>query len=618
MENIEQLYKSFDEIYSYGNIDLTNENANTDGASPVGQIGLVASVSNKQYAMRMLDEDVREAFKDGYIHIHDFDWYATGSTTCCQIPLDKLLKNGFTVGECYIRQPQTISTAMTLAGIILQSNQNMHHGGQAYANFDFDLAPYVHKSYEKHYNNIMEVVRLTAYGEISYDEVEALAWERTVKETYQACEAFVHNMNSLLCRNGSQVPFTSLNFGLDTSKEGRLITEQILLATEAGLGNGETPIFPILIFKMKKGINYNPEDPNYDLYKLALKTTSKRLFPNFVNCDVAFNKNTTGDLRNEISTMGCRTRVFNDVNGINTPVGRGNLSFTTLNLPMIAHISEDVDDFFFNLDHYIDLALKQLRKRYEYQRTIKAGNFKFLYGNNVWKGSEDLKPQDQIGDVLNTGTLALGFIGLAEALVDLIGEHHGESEEAWQLGYNIVKHMKERTDEATAKEHLNYGVIATPAEGYAGKSLRQFKAKFGVIEGVSDREYFTNSNHIPVYYNIKAIDKIKKEAPFHELTLGGHICYIELDGDVAKNLEAMDKIVKTMMEEGVGYGAINHPVDRCRECNHKGVIDEDTCPVCGSDNISRVRRITGYLVGSMERWNSGKRAEESERVKHGR
>ena len=417
----------------------------------------------------------------------------------------------------------------------------------------------------------------------------------------------------------SQTPFVSINLGTDTSKEGRLLTKQFLLATQKGLGNGETPIFPIIVFRVKEGINYNPEDVNYDLFKLAIETTSKRLFPNFAFIDAPFNHaEYDGTPDTEIAYMGCRTRVMSNIHGKSTPKGRGNISFSTVNLPMIAFESKDVNEFFDKLSHYVDLTIKQLYERYLYQSQKTVANFKFLYTQGLWSDGEQLDMNEKIGEVLKQGTLSVGFVGLAETLVKLIGKHHGESDESWDLGYKIIKLIRDKTDQATLDYKMNYSTLATPAESFAGKALRKVKSKYGVIKGVTDRDYFTNSFHIPVYYRIKAIDKIKKEAPFHSLTNAGHITYIELDGDASKNVEALETLIRTMKESGIGYGSINHPVDRCLKCGHKGIIDNE-CSECGNnqeEEIERIRRITGYLVGTLSKWNSAKRSEESQRVKH--
>ncbi len=606
--NIERLKKDFDEIVGSSNQDLIQENANTDGKSPMGIMGLFASSSAKEYAYDMLDEDVLKAFEEGYIHIHDFDFYSTGTTTCCQIPLGKMLETGFTVGECYMRSPSSIGAATALASILLQSNQNQQHGGQAYPNFDYDLAPYVEKSHKK------IIAKLEKYG-VDKDKIEEIALEELDKEVYQACEAFVHNANSMLTRNGMQVPFISINFGLDTSMYGKLVSKNILKAQMAGLGDNATPIFPIMVFKVKEGINFAEGDPNYDLYKLSLECLSKRLFPNFQFVDTPFN-NEGFDINNpdtHIATMGCRTRVFQDINGPATAVGRGNLSFTTINLPMLAQESKDIEDFYKVLDSYLDLAVKQLLDRYEYQKSRDVSSFKLLY-SGVWK---DETGEKNVGERLRTGSLSVGYIGLAETLKILTGKHHGESDESQKLGLEIIGHMRDRMDKEAEDTKLNFSLLATPAESYSGKSIKKFEAKFGKIDGITDYDFFTNSNHVPVYYNISAEDKIKKEAPYHALTNAGHITYIEVDGDTQNNLEALDDIVKKMFEQNIGYGSINVPLDRCRDCNTQQII-ETTCPNCGSDNISRIRRITGYLVGDMSKWNKAKFDEEKNRVKHGK
>ncbi len=620
---MKDLEKTIDKVINNTDRDISQENANTDGTSPMGIMGLVASEASREYNKKFLTQIELDAYEEGFIHIHDFDFYGTGTTTCCQIPLGDVLKRGFTVGECNIRPPQTIGSAMALASILLQANQNQQHGGQAYPNFDFDLAPYVQKSYDK----ILE--KLNKYG-IKDDKVQKIAEEEIEKEVYQACEAFIHNANSMLTRNGMQVPFVSVNFGLDTSYYGRLITKNMLKAQMAGLGDGATPIFPILIFKIKEGVNFNKGDKNYDLYELSLECLSKRLFPNFQFIDTPFNE-IGFDLENpntHIATMGCRTRIFEDVNGPRTPVGRGNLSFTSLNLPMIAQKSkiealrmlEDGDDlndltlecFNANLTYYGSISCLQLLKRYEYQKSRDASSFKLLYGDKTWSLDTG---QKHVGERLDSGSLALGYIGLAEALVILTGKHHGESEDSQKLGLNIIQSLNDITNLYRDCYKLNFSVIATPAEGLAGKSLRKFKEKYGHLDKVTDYDFFTNSNHVPVYYNISAADKIAIEGPYHALTLGGHISYIEVDGDTQNNLEALDDIVKLMFKHNVGYGSINTPVDRCRDCGFHQYI-EDTCPMCGSANISRIRRITGYLVGDMDKWNSGKLAEEKNRVKH--
>lgn len=612
--NVSRLEQDIREIVGAENQDLIQENANTDGKSPMGIMSLIASSTAKEYAMDMLQPEVRAAFADGYIHIHDFDFYATGTTTCCQIPLGKVLQDGFNVGNCFMREPQSISSAMSLASILIQSNQNQQHGGQSYPHFDYDLAKYAEKSYNRHLKSLIELGL-----EVSDEKLAEIAMKKAEEETYQGAESFVHNANSMLTRNGMQVPFVSVNFGLDTSVFGRMISRNILKAQMAGLGDGSTPLFPILVFKVKEGINLNPEDPNYDLYELSLECLSTRLFPNFQFVDTPFNS--VGfdpkDPSTHIATMGCRTRVFEDINGKNTTDGRGNLSFTTINLPMVAMDSANVEEFFTNLDNYLELCSTQLLDRLEYQKTRVASSFKMLYGEGLWAGSENLDIQAQIGDILDTGSLSVGFIGLAETLKLLTGKHHGESDEAQQLGLKIVSYMRSRMDQKSQEYNLNFSVLATPAESYSGKSIAKFRAKFGDIEGITDYDFFTNSNHVPVYYNISAKRKIEIEAPYHALTNAGHIMYVELDGEAKSNIEALDQVVRKMQAENVGYGSINHPLDRCRDCGLQAIINE-VCPNCMSTDISRIRRITGYLVGDMEKWNSAKRDEEKNRVKHGK
>lgn len=618
--NLREVYdsiplNSLDEIIYYGNHDLIQENANVDGNSPMGIMSKVSSEVAKYYTkQRILSEYVREAIDENYIYPHDLDFFITGTTTCCQIPLGKVLKGGFNTGHGYIREPNDIHSAMALAAIIFQSNQNMQHGGQSYPMFDYDLAYYVEKTFQKNKNRIVNYS--THYTE---KEIDELTWKETERDVYQACEAFIHNCNSMHSRGGGQVPFVSINYGTDTSRAGRMLIKNLLLATKAGLGNEETPIFPIQIFKMKKGVNFEQGEPNFDLYQLALETTAKRLFPNFSFIDSSFNAPFyDGTPQSEVAYMGCRTRVMDNRHGEKNGVQRGNLSFTSINLVKIALVAKEKENYFKILDYYIALTIKQLLERYEFQCKKKAKNFSFLYGQHIWKGSENLKLDDEVGELLKQGTLSVGFIGLAEALVVLTGKHHGESEESYQFGYEIIQYLREKVDQANDKYNLNFSLIATPAESLSGKFTREDQKVFGKIPGVTDRAYYTNSFHIPVYYNIKAIDKIRIEGSFHKLCNGGHITYIECDGDVSKNIKALDHLVKAMATYDIGYGAINHPVDRCNECGYSGVIDNE-CPTCHNTDekgIARIRRITGYLVGEMNRWNSAKQAEESERVKH--
>lgn len=606
--------------------DLRQENANVDGESPMGQMGKIGYESSKIFAKkRMMSDEVKKAFENNYIHIHDLDFMPTGTTTCCQIPLGELLEDGFNTGHGHMRSPQSISSASSLSAIILQANQNQQHGGQAFSAFDHDLVPYVKRSYEKHLEYLRSIAQELGVDPNHEERVEELAWEKTVNETEQAMEGFIHNMNSMNSRSAGQVPFTSINYGTDTSREGRLITRSVLKATERGLGKGETPIFPIQIFRVKEGINYNEEDPNYDLLKYAVEVTSKRLFPNFAFIDAPYNleKYEEGDPETEVAYMGCRTRVLANVNGREIVKGRGNLSFTTINLVKLALESNgDIDLFFEKLDKYIDIAKEQLLDRYKFQCGKQAKNFKFLMGQRVWMDSEKLSMEDTLEDVLKHGTLSVGFIGLAEALKSLTGKHHGESKESRELGEKIIGHMRDKMDEYVREYKLNFSLLATPSEGTAGKYVKSDREEFGEIEGVTDREYYTNSFHVPVHHEISAANKIAIEAPYHELTNAGHITYVELDGNARQNPEALMQIVRIMKELGIGYGSMNHPVDRCPMCGFGGIIGNE-CPECHvkeQDGIKfeRIRRITGYLVGTMDRWNSAKAAEEKDRVKHGK
>lgn len=677
-----RLMKSIDEITfaDASESDMKRDNANIDGNTAMGTMLQYGSAVSKEFCMsHVMKPEYARMHENGDIHIHDMDFMNMGTLTCCQIDLDMLFKGGFSTGHGFLREPQDISSYAALAAIAIQSNQNDQHGGQSIPAFDYYLAKGVYKTFKKtYYANACKAIKLIA--NINYDKKALMAkveartklepslelndefkevfatvlkeeykldedqvskvmqftYEEAVaetdKKTYQAMEGFIHNLNTMHSRAGAQVPFSSINFGTDTSPEGRMLMKNLLLAQETGLGNGETPIFPILIFKVKEGVNYNPEDPNYDLFKLSCRVSAKRLFPNFVFIDAPFNLQyyDPNDFKSEIATMGCRTRVLANVNGPNTPVRRGNLSFTTINLPRlgIKHgiVGEkkmfDKEGFFKELDEELDAVVGQLLERLEIQGSKKVKNFPFLMGQNVWLGSENLKWNDTLEEVVKQGTLSVGFIGLAECLKALIGKHHGESEEAQALGLEIISHMRKRMDEETARTHLNFSLLATPAEGLSGRFTRMDKKRYGVIEGVTDREYYTNSNHVPVYYNISAFDKIKKEAPYHDLTNAGHIAYIELDGDPIKNVDAFEAVVRCMKENGVGYGSINHPVDRDPVCGFSGVIDGDVCPKCGRNEkdsdikFDRIRRITGYLVGTLDRFNDGKAAEERDRVKH--
>ena len=654
--------------------DVKRENANIDGDTAMGTMLKYGSEGAKQfYEMYILDPRFAKAHSEGDIHIHDLDFLPL-TTTCCQIDLDKLFTNGFSTGHGFLREPNDIISYAALACIAIQANQNDQHGGQSIPNFDYAMAKGVAKTYRRTYkqNMVRALEILTDVGEPKkcYEdiftqaqketndlpslengeaymqrELEILienfgeqvakkaqkfaynhAKEETDRSTYQAMEALVHNLNTMHSRAGAQVPFSSINYGLDTTPEGRLVIKNILLATEKGLGNGETPIFPIHIFKVKDGINYNPGEPNYDLFKLACRVSAKRLFPNFSFIDAPFNLQyyKPGRPETEVAYMGCRTRVIaNKYDPTNEIVnGRGNLSFTSINLPRLAIKSNhDIETFYKLLDEKIALVIDQLLARFELQAVKTIKNFPFLMGQGVWIDSDKLGPNEEVREILKHGTLTTGFIGLAECLKALIGEHHGESEKAQKLGLEIISHMRKRMDEAADKYNLNFSLIATPAEGLSGRFVRIDAKKYGKIPGVTDRTYYTNSFHVPVYYGISAWEKIKKEAPYHALTNGGHISYIELDGDPTQNIDAFEQVVRCMKESGIGYGSINHPVDRDPVCGYTGIIN-DVCPLCGRQEsqegpaFERIRRITGYLVGTVDRFNNAKQAEEHDRVKH--
>lgn len=623
-----RLMKTFEEItFSESkNSDLKRENANVNADAPMGTMLKYGTEAAKQFnEMFVLNPRHAKAHANGDIHIHDMD-FLTLTTTCCQIDIKRLFENGFSTGHGVLRRPNSISVYAALACIAIQSNQNDQHGGQAIPNFDYGMAPGVAKSYIKHfYHNLAKAISLlenidgekiatiiknklvlkptldnnnefneAIKVELLNNKIENLdkiiefsnknAYQETDKETYQAMEAFIHNLNTMHSRAGAQVPFSSINYGMDTSSEGRMVMKNILLATDAGLGHGETPIFPIQIFRVKEGINYNEGEPNYDLFKLACKTSAKRLFPNFSFVDAPFNlKYYKGTPETEIAYMGCRTRVMANIYDKNNEISfsRGNLSFTTINLPRLAILSNgDVKEFFNKLDDMLELCIEQLLERFEIQCRRKVKNYPFLMEQGIWLGSDKLKPDDEVREVLKHGTLTVGFIGLAETLKALIGCHHGESEKAQALGLRIVGHMAKAMDETSKKYNLNFSLIATPAEGLSGRFIKMDKKLFGNLEGITDREYYTNSFHIPVYYPISAYNKIKLEGPYHALTNGGHISYIEMDGDPTKNLSAFEKIIRAMHDNGIGYGAINHPVDRDPICGYNGIID-DVCPCCG-------------------------------------
>ncbi len=677
-----RLMKSIEEITfaDSNDADIKRENANIDGNTAMGTMLQYGSAVSKEFCMSQLMNPMHARLhENGDIHIHDMDFMNMGTLTCCQIDLEKLFNGGFSTGHGHLREPQDIASYAALAAIAIQSDQNDQHGGQSIPAFDFYLAKGVAKTFRKEYrSNINRALELFVSLDNNADEAFAKVEEKTnttakldmepafveairemlrneyhlddekvelvvnftykeslkatKKKTYQAMEGFVHNLNTMHSRAGAQVPFSSINFGTDTSSEGRMVSENLMLAQEAGLGHGETPIFPILIFKVKEGINYNSEDPNYDLFKLAMRVSAKRLFPNFSFMDAPFNLQyyKPGHPETETTYMGCRTRVMGNINGPEIATGRGNNSFTSINLPrlgikhgIITNGEFNEAGFFNELDELMEIVIQQLIERLQIQAKKKVKNFPFLMGQGVWIGSENLGWEDTLEEMVKQGTLTIGFIGLAECLKALIGEHHGESERAQQLGLKIVRHMREVCDEATEKYHLNFSLIATPAEGLSGRFTRIDKKVYGIIPGVTDRDYYTNSFHIPVYYHITAFKKIQKEAPYHEFTNGGHISYVEVDGDPTNNLEAFEAIVRCMKDSGIGYGSINHPVDRDPCCGYSGVIEGHICPKCGRDEtkgeykFEKIRRITGYLVGTVDRFNDAKAAEERERVKHG-
>ncbi len=671
-----KLMKIFEDLTfsSAKDSDIKRENANIDGDTAMGTMLKYGSCGAKEfYEMFVLDPKFAKAHSEGDIHIHDLDFY-TLTTTCTQIDLTKLFKGGFSTGHGYLRTPNEITSYAALACIAIQSNQNDQHGGQSIPKFDYDLAEGVKKTFIHRYrDNVIRSLELLA-GVTGADEfvrgylkaladkglvptldmaddfkaaeaeclaeycdaeliekIQQFSFDTSVKETdkatYQAMEALIHNLNTMNSRAGAQTPFSSINYGTDTSTEGRMVIRNVLLAEEAGLGNGETPIFPIHIFKVKEGVNYNPEDPNYDLFKLACRVSAKRLFPNFSFIDAPFNipYYKDGNPDTEIAYMGCRTRVIGNTHDRSREIvtGRGNLSFTSINLPRLAiEAHGDINRFYEALDNMMSLVVDQLLARYKIQAQKKVKNYPFLMGQGVWLDSEKLGPEDTVEEVLKHGTLSMGFIGLAECLKALTGKHHGESEESRKLGLEIVSRMRKRMDDESEKHQLNFSLLATPAEGLSGRFVRIDNKKYGTIAGVTDRDYYTNSFHVPVYYPCNAFSKIKIEAPYHALTNAGHISYVELDGDPLQNLPAFEKVIRCMKESGIGYGSINHPVDRDPCCGFTGIIG-DTCPKCGRHEnegnygFERIRRITGYLVGTLDRFNNAKRAEVGDRVKHG-
>lgn len=699
------LKKSFDGIVTIDQNDINLSNANMSSHTPAGQMMTFASEVSKDYAYRyLLSPEYAEAHRRGDIHIHDLDYYPTKTTTCVQYDLKDLYERGFHTKNGSIRTPQSIQSYATLATIIFQTNQNEQHGGQAIPAFDFFMAPGVYKSFVKHLSELLcfmakarkaqlsigrddvrhlvreslrsikpsagEVRKLweslakvsaEAIGQDDVAMMIAEAREVTRRDTHQAMEGFIHNLNTMHSRGGNQVVFSSINYGTDTSAEGQMVIEELMEATMEGLGSGgEVPVFPIQIFKVKEGVSYSDRDyelamsdfeaaergeltfetPNFFLFLKACKTTARALFPNFLFLDTPFNQNQLWRAEDpnrylyELATMGCRTRVFENINGVQSSVGRGNLSFTTINLPRLAIearraaerecgevgdtgriLSVSIQKLKVSLREMALFVGEQLHERYLYQSTALARQFPFMMGNDVWKGGGSLRPNDKVGKVLDSGTLGIGFIGGHNAMYALYGAGHGECGAAWETLRECLVILNEVAGEMKAKYHLNYSVLATPAEGLSGRFTKLDAKRYGKIPGVNDRDYYVNSFHIDVKEEIRIADKIRLEAPFHALTLGGHITYIELDGEAKKNVKAIVKIVKLMKDNNIGYGSINHPIDTCRECHYKGVI-YDTCPICGSEDIMRMRRITGYLTGDLSSWNSAKRAEEHDRVKH--
>lgn len=638
-------YQVFNSIVNAESNDITKENANMNAETPAGMMMKFASETTKAYTDDcLLSEEAREAIDHNYIHVHDKDYYPTKSLTCIQHPLDRILENGFRAGHGSSRPAKRIETASIIGCISMETVQNEMHGGQAIPAFDFYLAPYVRKTYIEEIKKLEEYdsTDYSAYYDYdiydyvndefiigSYPKPVKTAIKETTKRVHQSMEAFIHNMNTIHSRGGNQVVFSSINYGTDTSAEGRCIIRELLLSTYSGVGNGETPIFPIQIWKLKSGVSADLGDRNYDLFKLACKVTAKRFFPNFLNLDAPFNYHEKWNINDpkryeyEVATMGCRTRVFENLHGEKTSIGRGNLSFTTINIVKLAlecmdikNYDERIKTFYSKLDKYIDVAARQLKARYEFQRTAFKSQFPMLM-SGLWNGSDKLKKTDCVGDVLKQGTLGIGFIGLAECLIALTGKHHGESESSQKFGLEIITHMRDRVTFWKDKERLNYSVLATPAEGLSGKFTKKDREDFGEIAFITDKAYYTNSNHVPVWYKCTIKHKAEIEAPYHPLTLGGHIFYIELDGDATHNEEAVMQSVSIMRKNQIGYGSINHLRNRCMNCGHEDAEKEETvCPVCNSTDIDTIERITGYLVGTTKSWNSAKQAELKDRVCH--
>ena len=636
----------FLEIINIKSNDVTRENANMNADTPAGMMMKFASETTKPFVDDyLLNEETLEAVMGNYLHIHDKDYYPTKSLTCVQHPLDYVLSHGLSAGHGESRPAKRIETASVLACISLETAQNEMHGGQAIPAFDFYLAPYVRKTFIEEVKSL-EMLTGKSYAamyEAPLDDylsrpLEGLegderilqhAMNKTVSRVHQAMEAFIHNMNTIHSRGGNQVVFSSINYGTDTSAEGRCVIRELLNSTYEGVGHGETAIFPIQIWKKKRGVNYLPEDRNYDLYKLGCKVTARRFFPNFLNLDATFNQHELWRADDphryeyEVATMGCRTRVFENRFGPKSSIGRGNLSFSTINIVRLAIECMDIQDkderistFFAHLDRMLEVTARQLHDRLEFQKTAYVKQFPLVM-SALWRGSERLKPNDTVAPVLNQGTLGIGFIGLAECLVALVGKHHGESEEAQQLGLRIVTYMRDCANKFSELYQHNFSVLATPAEGLSGKFTRVDRKKYGSIPGVTDREYYTNSNHVPVYYKCSARHKAEVEAPYHELTRGGHIFYVEIDGDATHNPEVIMRVVDMMDHYNMGYGSVNHNRNRCMDCGYENASDHlEECPKCHSKHIDRLQRITGYLVGTTDRWNSGKLAELNDRVVH--
>ncbi len=635
----------FLEIMEAKNNDITRENANMNADSPAGMMMKFASETTKPFVDDyLLSADVKNAVRNNLIHIHDKDYYPTKSLTCVQHPLDGIFSNGFVAGHAESRAPKRIETAAVMACISLETAQNEMHGGQAIPAFDFYLAPFVRASFKEEVKKVEELtgedlshlydIELKDYEQAPLDGLTGEkrwlqhAVNKTVGRVHQAMEAFIHNMNTIHSRGGNQVVFSSINYGTDTSAEGRCVMRELLKSTYEGVGNGATAIFPIQIWKKKRGVSYLPEDPNYDLYRLACKVTARRFFPNFLNLDASYNRHDlwrADDPKrylHEVATMGCRTRVFENRFGDKTSVGRGNLSFTTLNIVRMALEVRDIEDreerlaaFFKKLDATLELTARQLCDRYDFQKTALAKQFPMVMGN-LWNGASHLGPNDTIESVINQGTLGIGFIGLAECLIALTGKHHAESEESQQLGLRIVTHMRDRANEFSERYKHNFSILATPAEGLSGRFTKRDRVTFGVIEGITDKDYYTNSNHVPVYYHCSPRHKAQIEAPYHDLTRGGHIFYVEIDGDATHNEEAIMQIVDMLDKYDMGYGSVNHNRNHCPKCGYENAdTAQHECPKCHTP-FETIQRITGYLVGTTDRWNSGKLAELRDRVVH--